>query len=103
MAKVARVERQLNLGSRSHSSPKFSKFWAIVLQAFQFDAVVEHNPLDDHPQHNVQLTCSRRQWRWQADRLAMPPVSRGVLDAAMRRLQIHVDDPSVEHLAKRTQ
>ena len=28
---------------------------------------------------------------------------RSILDAAMRRLQIHVDDPLVQHLAKRTE
>jgi ribosomal protein L39E len=102
-AKVARVERQLDPCSHSHSSPQFSQFWAIVFQTLQFDAVVEHNALDGHPQHNVQLAGTRRQWRRQADRLAVPPVSRGIPDAPMGRLQIHIDDPPVEHLAKRAQ
>src|SRR6266498_191207 len=101
MAKVARVERQLDLCPHSHSSPEFSKFWAIVFETFQFDAVVEYNTLDGHPQHNVQLAGARRQRRRQSDRLAVPPMSRGILDAPMGRLQIHVDDPPVKHLAKR--
>jgi len=50
-----------------------------------------------------QLISLRRRWRRRADHFAVSPVSRCVLDAATGRLQLHVDDPLVEHLAKRTQ
>src|SRR5205823_14618285 len=35
--------------------------------------------------------------------IALPPMSRSILDATMRRLQVDVDDPPVKHLAERTQ
>jgi hypothetical protein len=74
-----------------------------VLMRFQLDAVVEHNPLDGHTQHHVQFAGTRRQRRWQTDHLAVPSVCRRIVDSAMRRLLVHIDDPLVQHLAKRAQ
>jgi hypothetical protein len=102
-AQVARVESQLDFRAHTHSPSQFSKFWAIVPEAFQFNTVVEHNPLDGHPQYNFQFAGARRQWRWQVAYIALPPMSRSILDATMRRLQVDVDDPPMEHLAERAE
>ena len=53
VAKISRVKRQLDLRAHAHSPPQFTEFWAIVFQPFQFDSVVEDNPLNAHPQHQV--------------------------------------------------
>src|SRR6266849_6394862 len=103
MAKIARIECQLDFGARSYPPAELSQLWSVVFQAFQFDAVVEHHSLSRHAKHEIQLARIRRQRRRQGARIAVPPMGRRVLDTAMGRLQIHVDDPVVQDLAERAQ
>ena len=61
VAQVALVKRQLDFRAHAHSPPYFSKFWAIVFETFEFDALVEHHPLSGHSEHDFQLAGAWRQ------------------------------------------
>src|SRR2546427_3576842 len=55
LAEIAGIERELDLGSWSCPPPQFAQFWAIVFQALQLDAVMKHNALSCHSEHNIQV------------------------------------------------
>ena len=103
MAKIARIERQLDFRPGPHSPPQRSKLFAIEFQPLQFDAVVEDNALGRHSQHNVKFAGTRQAASAAGAHFGVPPMSRRIVDPAMRRLQIYVDDPLVQHLPKRAQ
>ena len=86
VAEVARVERDLDLCSGLHSPPQSAQLRAVVLQPFQFNAIVKCHTLSRHAEHDVKFTGALWQRRRQAVHLGLPSMRRGVGDAAMRCL-----------------
>jgi hypothetical protein len=61
---------------------------------------VEHYALSGHAQDDIQFSGTEREgWR-QIASFAVSPMRRCVPDAPVRSLQIHIDDPFVQELAK---
>ena len=100
LAKIAGIERQLDLDSWSFPPAQFAQFGTVVFQPLQLDAVMKDDALRGHSEHDIKFAGAHWQWRRQSRHFTMPAMCRCVLDAPMGRFQIHIDNPLVEHLAE---